>query len=200
MTITDTEQVHRWQPLNIRWQDILILVNLIWIMRMVPNSSCKSKFPDTILALRDSFFYLALALERRSSTRGIMRLGKCILLPNDHITLGVIGVRARAWRLCLQLRLDLNYWRRGLSLFWRLLLQKVLRHDFPSILTGLSPKFPGEARSCRGHIVGVVSDWWGCVDLGLVFHWSCWLWFGRSDVSASYKSVFIYLLLNTGLW
>lgn len=168
-------------------------------MRMVANSSCKSKFPYTVLALCDSFFNLGLALERRSSTRGIMWLGKCILLPNNRITLGVICVRARTWRLCLQLGLDLNYWRRGLSLFWRLLLQEVLRHDFPSVLTWLPAKFPGEARSCGGDIVGVVCDWWGSVDLGLVFNWSCRLWFGRSDVSASYQPVFVNLLLNTWL-
>ena len=169
-------------------------------MRMVANSRCKSKFPDTVLALRNSFFNLALALQWRSSTRWIMWLGKRIFLPNDHITLSVISVRARTWWLSLQLRLDLNYWRRGLSLFWWLLLQKVLRHNFPSVLTWLPSKFPGEARSCGGDVVGVVSDWWGGVDLGLVFHWSCRLWFGTSDVTASYKPVFVNLLLNTRLW
>ena len=129
-----------------------------------------------------------------------MWLGKRIFFPNDHITLSVISVRARTWWLSLQLRLDLNYWRRGLSLFWWLLLQKVLRQNFPSVLTWLPSKFPGEARSCGGDIVGIVSDWWGGVDLGLVFNWSCRLWFGTCDVAPSYKPVFVNLLLNTRLW
>ena len=85
--------MERWQPLYIRSQNILILIDFVRVMRMISDSSGKCKFPDAILTLfvilflRLSSISLRISLwcilKRTSYAWWIVWLG--MLLSHDYL-------------------------------------------------------------------------------------------------------------------
>lgn len=51
MTIAHSEEVDLWQALDIRLQNVRILIDLVRIVWMITDSGCKCKLPDTVFAL-----------------------------------------------------------------------------------------------------------------------------------------------------
>jgi hypothetical protein len=67
VTIAYSEEVYRWQALNVWLKDILILIHLVRIVWMISYSCRKCKLPYAIFALYNMFFGRFLALKRRCS-------------------------------------------------------------------------------------------------------------------------------------
>lgn len=92
MAIADAEKMEGWQALDIGSQNVLILVDFVWVVRVVPNSSGECELSHAVLALfvvlllrRCSSLVVGLGgvLERAGSPRRVIGLRE--LLAHDHL-------------------------------------------------------------------------------------------------------------------
>lgn len=51
MAVANTEDMQRWVPTDIRRQDVLVLVDLIWVVRVVAHPRGEGELSDAVFAL-----------------------------------------------------------------------------------------------------------------------------------------------------
>lgn len=202
MSITYAENVKRWQTLNIGSQDVCILIDLSWIMRMKSNPGGKCKFSNTILTFflyLFFIFYLRLRHYRTRSSAGILRfwhrfLQNGVIGFNKLITwFSITSYSTRARRRTLNEIVFVNSYQ-SFSILILIHSIKFIFHNililnliyFPSILCWLGTKLSGSAEPRRRLLelhLGIQASFTGLVFAGAIYLSLCHL------LSAFYNSI-----------
>lgn len=112
VAIANSKDVKGWIPSYIWSKYILILINFIWVVRVIPNPSCKSKFSHTILTflvlnLLFCLFFSCIIENWWISSRWILTFWHLLFLDifvEVHLVVWITSLRW-AWR-----RLDHSWW------------------------------------------------------------------------------------------
>ena len=94
VAIADTEEMSRRKTLDVRCQNVLVLINLVWIVRVIAHSGCEGKLSHAILAFSELLFgnFVGLVSHRRYASARILRLGQFLASDDGVLVLAFCGL------------------------------------------------------------------------------------------------------------